>query len=224
MRENKKLRFSMMLVGVLLIGISISFLRIASLGTDPYSTFNLGLGFLLGIQFGTVSLIMNILLLLFIWFFARKNLGWGTLFNMVFVGYISDIFASIFTKTFGNIENFWIRFLFTFIGIIVLSIGAALYMAPQLGVSPYDALPLILIEKISPNMSFRLSRVLLDILFTSMGLFLGATVGISTIITSLFMGPIMQYFLNIFNKWIRKSELMSSDSVEELQNVHQVIL
>ncbi|UJF15620.1 hypothetical protein LZ578_11800 [Jeotgalibaca sp. MA1X17-3] len=215
MKTNKKLRFLMMVSGVLFIGISVSFLRMSNLGTDPYSTFNLGLSSLLGIQFGTVSLIMNALLLLLIFIFARKNIGWGTLFNMVLVGYISDFITSIFTDTFGEMENFGIRILFTVIGIIILSIGAALYMAPELGVSPYDALPLILIEKISPNISFRVARVLLDFLFSGIGFLLGATIGISTIVTSLFMGPIMQFFLNVFGKWIESAEKIEPSSVEE---------
>lgn len=96
----------MMFIGVLLIGLSVSFLRMANLRTNPCSTFNLGLSSLLGIQFGTVSLIMNILILLFIWFFARKNIGSGTVINMVFVGYIFDIFTSAFTTTFGSMKNF----------------------------------------------------------------------------------------------------------------------
>ena len=205
----------MMVSGVIFIGISIAFLRLSNLGTDPYSTFNLGLSSLLKIQFGTVSLIMNALFLLFIFIFARKNIGWGTLFNMVLVGYISDIMTSIFTNTFGDMDTFGMRILFTVIGIIILSIGAALYMAPELGVSPYDALPLILIEKISPNLSFRVAKVLIDFLFSGIGFLLGATIGMSTIITSLFMGPIMQFFLNVFGQWIENAEKVEPSSVED---------
>lgn len=59
MNKKQALRITLSLIGVLLIGFSISLSRVANLGTDPFTTFNLGLSSFFDIQFGTYMVISN---------------------------------------------------------------------------------------------------------------------------------------------------------------------
>lgn len=59
MHKKQALRIVLSLLGVLMIGVSISFSRLANLGTDPFTTLNLGLSNFFDISYGTNSVFTN---------------------------------------------------------------------------------------------------------------------------------------------------------------------
>ena len=68
-------RATMMVAGILLIGISVGLLRLAAFGVDPFSCMNMGISGFLGMSFGNWQLIANILLLIVVFFTARSFIG-----------------------------------------------------------------------------------------------------------------------------------------------------
>ncbi len=87
-----------------------------------------------------------------------------------------------------------IRIALVAIAVIFASLGVALYITPNLGISPYDALAFV-IEKISKNkISFPIARITTDILCVAIGFSFGAIVGIATVILAFFTGPFIQFF------------------------------
>jgi uncharacterized membrane protein YczE len=89
-----------------------------------------------------------------------------------------------------------IRSLFLIVGIVILCFGSSLYFIGDLGVSTYDAVALILSEKKVAR--FQYCRIGSDLICTIAGFLLGATVGVGTLVTAFFMGPIITFF----NKFI----------------------
>lgn len=210
MNRIKQIRLLFSMLGVILIGVAIAFLRIADLGTDPFSTLNLGIHSLTGIRFGTLNILSNLVGLIIVFFTARRFIGLGTVFSILLVGNISDWVLAFFQSQFGDVSSFWLRLLMAVIGIVVVSMGASLYIAADLGVSPVDALPIIIEEKSNGKISFRVARVTLDVLYTVLGFSFGATVGISTIITSFFLGPLMHFFRTRFQRAFDRIKAPSS--------------
>lgn len=205
--RNNKARVFFSLIGVILIGIAISFLRMADLGTDPFTTFNLGFSSWLGMRFGTFLIFSNALMLILVFFTARKYIGLGTVFNILLVGNISDLVLSFLQNSFGSIEALGLRIVISLLSIVLLAGGAALYIAADLGVAPYDALPVIAEVKSNGRLSFQVTRITLDMLCAIVGGFLfGATLGVSTIIIAFFMGPLIQFFRTQFQQLLKKLE------------------
>lgn len=91
-KNSKTYRTVLVIIGVIIIGFGVSLLVRAGLGTDPFSCLNLGISKLTGKSFGTCQLIMNLILCLVPFIFSKKNLGIGTLINMILVGYTADFF------------------------------------------------------------------------------------------------------------------------------------
>ncbi|MBE6723475.1 MAG: hypothetical protein E7572_13590 [Ruminococcaceae bacterium] len=60
--------------GILLVGLGVGLFRMAVSGCDPFTTMNLGISGLLGLQFGTLQLGVSVVLLLLIVVFRR---GYG---------------------------------------------------------------------------------------------------------------------------------------------------
>ena len=86
-----------MIIGVFLIGFSVSLSRLSGLGTDPFSCMNLGVSAVLRnvtgnefFSYGNYQVIVNVVLLIPMIIWMRKGLGLGTVINMIFVGYAAD--------------------------------------------------------------------------------------------------------------------------------------
>lgn len=93
-------RMIMMLIGVFVQGIGLSLLIQINLGTDPWTSFVLGVSKNLPFTYGTWQLICAAVLFLFVIFFDLSKIGFGTIGNMVCVGYIADLFGWIWGKSF----------------------------------------------------------------------------------------------------------------------------
>ena len=70
--------------------------------------------------------------------------------------------------------------------------GSALYFTGDLGVSTYDAIALVLSRE--KKWDFRITRISTDVICTVLGVLTGAVAGIGTIVTAVFMGPLIEFF------------------------------
>ncbi|GEK92107.1 YczE/YyaS/YitT family protein [Alkalibacterium kapii] len=147
-------------------------------------------------------------MLIYIFFANRALVGIGTIISIFVVGNLSDVFVNFITNGFGAPEGLAIRLLISALGIVSMSMGAALYIEAKEGVAPYDAMPIILSEK--TGLSYRLSRVIVDITLVVIGFSLGSQLGINTVITAFFLGPFIQFFRNIFEKDLNTKALRYS--------------
>ena len=87
---TKTKRTGVMVLGILFIGLCVSFLRLSRFGVDPFSAMNLGISGFIGWSFGTWQLLVNAIILVVVFFQVKSCIGAGTIINMVFVGYIAD--------------------------------------------------------------------------------------------------------------------------------------
>lgn len=196
----KKIQLTYSLIGTFFISFAVSFFRLANFGTDPYTTFNLGASGFLNMGFGLFIMITSLLALILIYFEDRSLIGIGTLLNIFIVGNFSDFTINLYRSYFTSTEGLLIRIIFSLLGLFFISVGVALYTEAKEGVAPYDAFPIILTDKANGKLTYRTSRIIIDVSFSIIGFLLGATLGINTLITAFFIGPFIQYFRVIFEK------------------------
>lgn len=193
----------MSVFGVVICGISIGFFKRSAFGVDPYQTLMNGLNAVLPISFGTLYVIANLCLLLFSLVNDRHRIGIATLVNLFFLGYIADYSHKLLQYLFPD-ASLAGRIVFLFIGIVTMCLSSAFYFTADLGVSPYDAVSLIIADKWKPA-PFKYCRIASDMICVALGtiLFLAAgssmaelleIVGVGTIITAFFMGPLIEFF------------------------------
>lgn len=178
------------LLAVIGMGIFVSILIEAAYGTDPCTFMNLSLSTKLQLSYGTWSVLINIALLLIVFFSDPEKIGPGTLFNMVLIGYISDFCRYIWGKIlpadfFTNPATRIPVFLF---GLLCFIFCAAVYMNADMGVAPYDALPLIAQKRFCPKFPFRFFRMAYDFLAILIGCLSGGRPGIGIILMALLLG------------------------------------
>ncbi|NLP33961.1 MAG: Tat pathway signal sequence [Clostridiales bacterium] len=192
MTEQKR-RVIMTVIGVLVAGFSVGMFNFSAFGMDPFQVFAHGVWNHMPIGFGTFYTILNLIMLIFIFIIDRKKIGLGTVINILLLGYVVEFSSWLFETRIPN-PTISIRILFLIVGIIILCFGSSLYFVGDLGVSTYDAVALILSEKKVAR--FQYCRIGSDLICTIIGFVLGATVGIGTLVTAFFMGPIIAFFNN----------------------------
>jgi uncharacterized membrane protein YczE len=192
-----KKRIIGMLFGNLLLGIAIGILRIAELGTDPFATMNLGVSTTLGLSFGFYSVLFNLLLFIFLFINSRELIGIGTFINMFLLGYTADLIVYLFESIDVGELGLGVRFVLLFVGVFISSTGLSLYVTANLGVSPYDALPLMMQEMTNNRIPFGIARLIVDATAVLIGYFFGAVVGVGTLVVAVSLGPLV----SVFNKY-----------------------
>lgn len=201
-----KKEFVEMVIGVILIGIGNGFFRWSEFGADPYSTMIMALSNVLPISYGNLFLCVNIILMIPMVLVGRRHINWGTIINMVGVGYTSD-FTMFCLQGMSN-ENLIMRIIMMFIGLVVICIGVAIYIYPNKGAGPYDALQLIAMDLSNGKISYQSARWTCDgtslvvaiVVAIVSGQQLMKVVGIGTVCATFCIGAFVQKITNWFKK------------------------
>ena len=187
----------MSLIGITLISFGAALSQTMNMGLDPFTAINTGASELLGFTLGNYQLFVNAAILAIILFFDRKIIGWGTIFNLVLVGYMIEFFISMLESFIDPTQfAFIVQLLITVVAILIFTFGVALYMDADLGVSPYDAIAPVITDRVSA--SYKTVRMIQDIIVVITAWILGGPVGVSTFITGFMAGPLIDFFSNRF--------------------------
>ena len=143
MRDNIKKRIGMSLFGVIICAVSVGIFKIAALGVDPFQSFMAGLDAMIPIDFGTLYVITNAVMLIFALVFDKHYIGIATFINLFLLGYITQ-FTYDFLQKIIVAPSIMIRILCLLVGVVIICFGSAFYMTADLGVSTYDAVALII--------------------------------------------------------------------------------
>ena len=203
-------RILMSVIGVLISGFSVGLFKRSCFGVDPFQTFMNGVDAMIPISFGILYVIVNIILLVISIIFDRSKIGIATLINLFLLGYVVEFSEKLMWHLFPEL-NLVGRIIILVIGLIISCFAAAVYFTADLGVSTYDAVALILSQRVT-KIPFKFWRIITDFCCVGIGvglfilgtklfhpennLFTGlqAIVGVGTILTAFFMGPLISFF------------------------------
>jgi len=205
----------MSVLGVLVGGISVGFFKLAACGVDPNQSFMSGVDQLFALDFGTLYIIVNALLLLFALVFDRHYIGLATFINLFLLGYVVQFSYDTLLALFPG-ASLGLRLMCFLGGFTVLCLSASLYITADLGVSTYDAVALILANTWKVG-KFKYIRIATDMVCVVLGVVLfllgGGTagdipafVGLGTLLTAFFMGPLIDFFNRKVSQPLLKDE------------------
>ncbi len=199
----KAKRIIMSFLGVIIGAISIGFFKLAAFGVDPFQSFISGIDQLSTINFGTLYVIINTCLLLFALIFDRHYIGIATLVNLFLLGYVVQFSYDTLHVFFPN-PSIFVRGIAFIFGFVVLCLSSSMYITADLGVSTYDAIALILANtwKIGKFKYIRICTDLICVIAGTALYLLGngnpsqipTIVGVGTVLTAFFMGPLIDFF------------------------------
>lgn len=179
-------------VGVIILSFGSTVLRKGNVGMDPYTAANVAISDLLGLSLGVYQLGINFVLLILIFIFGRKYIGFGTIVNMVLVGFFIDLFTQLFSHFELQGDSLMAKILFLIVGILIFTFAASLYMQAKLGSAPYDAAAPTIVDH--THWQYKGVRIVQDVLFTLIAFLFKGPVGVGTFINAFFTGPLISFW------------------------------
>ena len=197
-------RMAIMFMSILLMGFAVSVFLYSGMGVDPFTALNMSISAKLGISFGFLQMCVNGVVLVLVALTANRLINVGTIVNMVGVGYVCEFFTSIYNQLLPQENPFAVRLVLMALGVFLLSLSASLYFNCNVGVSPYDALGFVMEEK--TKLKYRWCRVVTDLICTGVAFLLGGPIGIGTVVTAFFMGPVISFCDNSISKKVLQAK------------------
>ena len=128
-------RILMSVLGVVICGFSVGMFKFAALGVDPFQSLMSGLDALIPIRFGTLYVIVNVILLIFALVFDRAKIGIATFINLFLLGYIVEFSQNLWTGMFPD-ASLALRLLILLTAVWLLVLTAAIGLAAVLTAAP----------------------------------------------------------------------------------------
>jgi uncharacterized membrane protein YczE len=203
---NLARRLVQLFTGLILYGVSMAFMVKSDLGLNPWDVFHQGLSKATGISFGWVVILLGLPILL-LWIPLRQRPGFGTVANLVVIGFVVDGALAVLPEG-GPIAA---RVGYLVGGILMCGLATGLYIGARMGPGPRDGLMTGIVARF-PRLSIRLVRTTIELFVLGVGFLLGGTVGIGTIAYALAIGPLVHLFLPLCTvERRREPELASVD-------------
>ncbi len=180
-------------IGLLTYALGVYFQLQADLGMQPWQAMRLGLANQLNVTFGTVSIVMSLILIV-IDLFLKQRIGLGTFLDAFLVGIGVDI--CIYLDFLPLQTNLGLQIGWLFAGMVVCAIGQWFYMTAALSCGPVDSF-LLGIGSLFPKVpigtvNLGILAVVLAICFV-----LKSPIGLGTVLTVVFTGMIMDLVFKI---------------------------
>ena len=184
-------RLPQLYVGLVLYGVSLALMYRGDLGLAPWDVLHSGLIRHLPITIGQAVVLMSFVVLL-LWIPLRETPGLGTISNALVVGISADATLAVLAKP----DALVLRVVLMVGGVLLCGLASALYIGAQLGRGPRDGLMTGFARR--TGRSLRLVRTCLEVAVVVIGVLLGGTIGLGTVLYALAIGPLTQLWLPAF--------------------------
>jgi uncharacterized membrane protein YczE len=188
-----------LLAGLVLFGVGIALMAEADMGLGPWEVFHQGIANQLGLQLGTVSILLGIPILA-AWYPLGERPGVGTVLNIVLIGSATNAAMAVIPPIQGQPQQLLVMLL----GVVTIAAGSGLYLASDLGPGPRDGLMTGLHFRF--GWSIRRARTSVELAVLIAGFLAGGTIGLGTVVFALAIGPLVQLMLRVFDREGRVSK------------------
>ena len=181
-------RLPQLYVGLVLYGVSLAMMIRGDLGLAPWDVLHSGLTRHLPITIGQAVVLMSFVVLV-AWVPLREVPGVGTISNALIVGVSADATLALLDRP----DALVLRVSLMLGGVLLCGLATALYIGAQFGRGPRDGLMTGLARR--TGLSLRLVRTGLEVTVVLIGLLLGGSLGVGTVLFALAIGPLTQFLL-----------------------------
>jgi uncharacterized membrane protein YczE len=186
-------RLLQLALGLVLYGLSIAVYVRSELGLDPWDVFHQGIAERTGVSFGMVVVGIGALVL-GLWLPLRARPGIGTVANVIVVGSVADLaLAQI-----GSPHDLVGRTGMLVGAVVGNAVATGLYIGSGLGAGPRDGLTMAIVAR--TNLTIRRTRTVIEVLVLLVGMALGGTFGVGTLLYALTIGPLTHITIPLLSR------------------------
>lgn len=209
MKDERKIRLVLAVAGIILIGTGVAFNAAAALGNDPVGIVYDGIRSAANFseeQLGMASNVVNIVLVVMIFFLNRHYVNIGTFVYIIPYGLIVDLGGRLYHVLF-RVQTLPVQIAGAAIGCLLLYTGVAMYITADIGLDPFTGLVMVIRDKL--RREYRVVKVCFDVCCIVLGFVLGGRLGVITVITALTAGPGIQFLAGVVEKLMKKGGWLS---------------
>lgn len=188
------LGFARLFIGYFMCALGMVMTINANIGVAPWDVLHQGISNITGLTIGKATIILGLLIII-IDIALGQDVGWGTLFNMIFIGTFMDII--MLNNLVPIFKSFLPSLIMMFLGMLVIGYGVFIYIGAGYGAGPRDGLMVALTRKTKKSVRFVKNSV--ELLALIIGYFLGGQVGIGTVIMAIGGGYFLQFAFKTVN-------------------------
>lgn len=195
--------------GLVLYGVSTALFVHAGLGADPWDVFHLGVARIFTLSFGSVMIIVGVLVLL-LWIPLRQSPGLGTVSNVLVLGLVADATLALLPP----LVSLPARGLVLIAAVVLNALATGMYIGAGFGPGPRDGLMTGLHAR--TGWPLRRIRTLIELSVLLSGWMMGGAVGVGTLVYALAIGPLIQLCLPWFQQRPQALRARPEDPVNKL--------
>jgi len=178
-----------LVAGLFLCACGIVCFLESRLGLPPWDVLHQGLAEQLGISFGVANLLVSVAVLVLVWR-LRARIGLGTLLNAILVGSFVIALTALDSVDALSDESLGVRIGLIVVALALFGVGSAFYICASLGAGPRDSLMLVTSRRLGIRLG--VARTGLELAVLAVGVLLGGTVGIGTLVFAVGIGPAVE--------------------------------
>lgn len=178
----------------------------ADLGTGSIGTMVDGVHKALHISRGMADITVSLMLLALVCLTARDLISLGTLISLFFTGFSIDFWKWVITLL--PAPSTAVIYLMYVLGLILGSMGTGFYVAVNFGMSAYDAYSIMIYR--FTKWQYKYAKILADGLLMFVGIVLGGTIGIGSIISTVTGGFLTQFFIKRSTCLLRRKAVLTN--------------
>ena len=179
------------LVGTTLIGTGVALNFSSNLGLGPWGVFHEGISLNTSLTFGNAIIATGIFVTL-LWIPLKQKPGIATLVDIFWIGTVADLVISLDL----NAETLFLKWIFVFMGILCIGSGTAIYVGADMGSGPRDG---VMVGLESKGLKIGMARNVIEVTALTLGWLLGGTVGLSSVVIAISIGPVVQLVIPYFD-------------------------
>ncbi len=187
-------RVLIMIASGLVIGLGIHLAVTANMGTDPMTTFQVGLSKTFKLDLALCSFMANVLFTVLSFIADKKSVSIIDLFYP----FIISVGIKLTSWMVLPVNLMIYRYMYLLLALVVVGLGIGLGVNSQISKSPYDGFSVIISEK--TNKQFKQVRLVIDIIMLIIGVALRGNFGTGTFISMILQGTIAQFFIDNLKK------------------------
>ena len=178
-------------LGTTLIGTGVALNFSSKLGLGPWGVFHEGISLNTTLSFGS-AIIATGVFVTFLWIPLKQKPGIATFVDIFWIGTVADLVIAQDL----NAESLLLKWIFVFVGIICIGSGTAIYVGADMGSGPRDG---VMVGLESKGLKIGMARNIIEVTALALGWLLGGTVGLSSVVIAVSIGPVVQIVIPYFD-------------------------
>lgn len=201
--KNYWRRLAVAIIGLPVMSFGICLTVLGNMGSDPFTSFQMGINNLTNIPLGTCSLICNVAILVVFFFLRRDLVSITTLIYAFGVGPFINIWNNlIFNAIDMNSLSVAVRAGSVVLGTVVMILAISWYIPANVGMQPLDIFATSVGDIFKKSYGFGLNFIY--IIMFIFALLMGSPWGFGTVVATLLVGKGVDFVVPIFAPIVKK--------------------